>query len=132
MQDRVKAPAIGMIVLGAVTLAFLLFSILARGMMLEMSRHALPPDRYADLEQQMMAGGMLVMLGRASVFCGSAFIIFAGLQMMKLQNHTMVVVAAILAMIPCFSSCCCVIGIPIGVWTLVVVLNREVKAAFTS
>jgi hypothetical protein len=133
MQDRVKGPAISLIILGSITLAFVLFSILGKGLMLEFGRHMLPPDRFANLEQQMMAtGGAITLLGHVLTVCGSGFLIFAGLQMMKLQSHTMVFVASILAMIPCFTSCCCVFGIPIGIWSLLVITKPDVKAAFTS
>jgi hypothetical protein len=34
-------------------------------------------------------------------------------------------------MIPCISPCC-LLGLPIGIWALVVLLKPEVKAAFTA
>lgn len=37
--------------------------------------------------------------------------------------------AAILAMIPCVSPCC-LLGLPLGIWALIVLLKPEVKAAF--
>ena len=37
--------------------------------------------------------------------------------------------ASILAMIPCLSPCC-LIGLPIGIWALVILMKPEVKAAF--
>jgi hypothetical protein len=41
-------------------------------------------------------------------------------------------IASILAMIPCFTSCCCLVGLPIGIYALVVLNKPEVKSAFTS
>jgi hypothetical protein len=38
--------------------------------------------------------------------------------------------ATILSMVPCFSSCCCVINLGIGIWIIVVLQKAEVKAAF--
>jgi hypothetical protein len=32
-------------------------------------------------------------------------------------------------MIPCLSPCCC-LGLPIGIWALVVLLDNNVKASF--
>jgi hypothetical protein len=37
--------------------------------------------------------------------------------------------AAIVALIPCFSPCC-LIGLPIGIWALVVLSKPEVKSQF--
>jgi hypothetical protein len=37
--------------------------------------------------------------------------------------------ACILAMIPC--SACCLLGIPLGIWGLVVINNPEVRGAFS-
>jgi hypothetical protein len=33
-------------------------------------------------------------------------------------------------MIPCFTGCCCIPGLAVGIWSLVVLMNRDVKAAF--
>jgi hypothetical protein len=35
----------------------------------------------------------------------------------------------ILVMIPCLSPCC-ILGIPIGIWGLIVLMDPNVKAAF--
>lgn len=51
--------------------------------------------------------------------------------MKQLQKWTLAVTASILAMIPCLGPCC-LIGIPIGIWALVVLFKPEVKSAFTS
>ena len=39
--------------------------------------------------------------------------------------------ATILAMIPCISPCC-LLGLPVGIWSLVVLLDENVKASFRS
>jgi hypothetical protein len=40
------------------------------------------------------------------------------------------VTGSILSIIPCTNSCCC-IGTPLGIWALVVLLNSDVKLAFS-
>ena len=59
----------------------------------------------------------------------SAVVLFGALKMMRLQNYGWAMAAAILAVIPCLSPCCC-LGIPFGIWALVVLSKPEVKAAF--
>jgi hypothetical protein len=56
-------------------------------------------------------------------------ILFGGLKMKKLESFGLAVTASILAIVPCTSPCC-LIGIPIGIWALVVLFRPEVKSAF--
>jgi hypothetical protein len=60
----------------------------------------------------------------------SFFILYGALKMKKLESHGLCVAASILAMIPCLSPCC-LVGLPIGIWALVVLNKPEVKAQFT-
>ncbi len=39
-------------------------------------------------------------------------------------------VANVLVMVPCITSCCCVLGLPIGVWGLITLFDAEVKRSF--
>jgi hypothetical protein len=57
------------------------------------------------------------------------FIIFASMKMRQLQSWPMAVAASVVAMLPCLSPCCC-IGLPIGIWALVVLFDQNVKASF--
>lgn len=57
-------------------------------------------------------------------------VLVGGLKMLKLQSHGLALAAAIIALLPL--SCCCVIGVPLGVWALVVLLRADVKAAFAA
>ena len=49
--------------------------------------------------------------------------------MKKLESYGMVMTATILSMLPCTSSCCC-LGLPLGIWILIVLAKPEVKSAF--
>jgi GYF domain 2 len=60
----------------------------------------------------------------------AVFIFFGALKMKALQNHTFCIVTAIVALIPCVSPCCCV-GLPIGIWALIVMNKPEVRAYFS-
>jgi len=59
----------------------------------------------------------------------SILVIFAGVKMKNLENYALSMTGAIIAVIPCFSPCCFV-GIPFGIWAIVVLVAPEVKAAF--
>ncbi len=82
------------------------------------------PDVYGEIWEG--AAGM------GSSFVGilvAGFIIYAALKMKDLSQWGLAMAASILAMIPCISPCC-IIGLPIGIWCLVVLTKPEVKAAF--
>jgi hypothetical protein len=59
----------------------------------------------------------------------AGFIIYAALEMKQLRSYPVCIAAAALAILPGCSPCCC-LGIPLGVWTLVVITSPEVRAAF--
>jgi hypothetical protein len=59
----------------------------------------------------------------------SGVIIFASVQMLRMQMWGFALAGAIMSMINCF-NCCCLLGLPFGIWALVILLNEEVKAAF--
>jgi hypothetical protein len=52
--------------------------------------------------------------------------------MMKQQSYGFAVTASILAMVPCVgtSTCCCLIGLPIGLWALIALTQPDVRATF--
>ena len=59
-------------------------------------------------------------------------IILGGVKLMNLSGPALPVTASILAMIPCTSSCCCLVGLPAGIWALIVMSRPVVKAAFAA
>jgi len=70
--------------------------------------------------------------GLGSAFVGvlvAIFIIYAALKMKELNHYGLCIAASVLAMIPCISPCC-IIGLPIGIWCLVVLTKPEVKSVF--
>jgi predicted Ser/Thr protein kinase len=58
----------------------------------------------------------------------SVLILIGGLQMWQLRGYTLARIAAVLAMLPCGISW--LVGLPTGIWALVVLLDPEVRAAF--
>jgi hypothetical protein len=61
----------------------------------------------------------------------SVVVLIGGLQMLQLQRYTFCLCTAILAMLPCISPCCC-IGLPAGIWALVILAKPEVRSAFSN
>lgn len=128
-RQQVQGPAIGLIVTAVVGGLWAIFSLL--GNILGMGMMSL--DRYAaDYEWAEWAfGGAFGVVGSVIGLAIAGFILWVALQMKELKGWMLSAVASILAMIPCISPCC-IIGLPIGIWALVVLMKPEVKAAFTS
>jgi len=58
----------------------------------------------------------------------NGFVLFGAIKLLRLQNRGMAMAGAVVAMLPC--QCCCVLGLPFGIWALVVLSKPEVKSAF--
>jgi TRAP-type C4-dicarboxylate transport system permease small subunit len=55
-----------------------------------------------------------------------------GVKLMNLSGSGLALTSSILAMIPCTSSCCCLLGLPAGIWAIAVMSRPHVKAAFAA
>jgi hypothetical protein len=123
MKEKVQGPAIGLIVVGALGGVMGLL-----GLVMTLFGTAMNLGMYRGLEDQLGSAAYFAinLVGLAV----SGFLIWAGMQMKELKNRSACFAACIVAMIPCGG--CCIIGIPIGIWGLVVLSKDEVKQAFTS
>ena len=59
------------------------------------------------------------------------FIIACGVQMMKLQSWGLAVAGSILSIVN-IGACCCVIGLPVGLWSLSVLMSPDVISSFSA
>jgi hypothetical protein len=128
MQQKVKIPAIGLIVLGVIGVLACLYSLFAGAVDVNQLIEAGVPEAQAENAARILGGGGKVI----TVVClaGALFVVWAGLQMKQLKSRGAAIAANILVMVPCVTSCCCIVGIPLGIWGLVVLFNADVKRAF--
>lgn len=123
---QVSGPAIGLLVTGIIGAFFagvgLIASIVGMGIAPFIREEI--PDRYAEIWE-----GSVGAVGSIVEIIVAAFIIYAALKMRELRQWELSLAASIVAMIPCISPCC-ILGLPIGIWALVVLLRPEVKDAF--
>ena len=126
-QSMVSGPATGLMIVGILCVLASLFGLIQS--MLGVGGPA-PEELPPQLRQyfQVMSGGVGLVMNIVAVALG-AFYIFASTKLRKLESYGMVMTATILSMLPCTSSCCCV-GLPVGIWILVVLAKPEVKTAF--
>jgi len=128
---QVKGPAIALMItagLGVVYYAFSgVFTLLTGGAMFQ---HQMPPD--VPPEMRAFIEGMRGPLAGAvslAIAALNGFVLFGAMKLLRLQSRTLATVAAVAAMLPC--QCCCVFGLPFGIWALVVLNKPEVKSSFT-
>lgn len=118
---RVSAPAIGLMAAGGLSAAVTLFAML----MFAIGGTAV----IADPEARDALPGIGVLLA----FCAVKLVldlltVYAGWQMRQLRSWGICLAGSIVAMLPC--SACCILGLPMGIWALIVLIDNEVKQAF--
>ncbi|MEE9392669.1 MAG: hypothetical protein V3W41_09210 [Planctomycetota bacterium] len=147
-MSRLKGPAIGLLVVGALGALLSVGSILGIGgasttaimkpfadMIENQADEAATPEEAEQLREQAEQMRNPVGSTGSSIFSGllslaiCGLVIFGAMKMMKAESFGLSMAGAILAMIPCLSPCCC-LGIPLGIWALMVMNKAEVKEAF--
>ena len=123
-MDQLKGPAISLMATAGIGAAWQLLSLLMNlmgagaGAMMRGSR-GMP---------NMLSGGIGAVISVIGLVM--AVVVFMGASKMKnAESYGFAMAAAILAMIPCVSPCC-LLGLPLGIWALIVLLKPEVKSAF--
>ncbi len=127
---RVKGPAIALIVTASLGLAYYLLSgvvtLVTGGAMFH---RELPPNIPPEL-RSVIEGmqGPLAGVINLVIAALNGFVLFGAIKMLRLRAHGLAMAACIVAMLPC--QCCCILGLPFGIWGLVVLSKPDVKKAF--
>ena len=118
---RVSAPAIGLMVAGGLGAAWTLLWMLFIGIF---GVAALAdPDARAALP----GVGLWMAVGVVSLAL-SGLTIYGGWQMRQLRGWGLSLTGAVAAMLPCAG--CCILGLPMGIWALIVLIDNDVKRSF--
>ena len=123
--ELVNGPAIGLIVVAILGVLLQITSLilnLVGASILASSR--MPKDAWLN----MFSGTISVVSSIIGILL-SGVILLGAIKMKKLESYGLAMAASIIAMIPCFSPCC-LLGLPIGIWAVVVLSKPEVKSAF--
>ncbi|MBA2116603.1 hypothetical protein [Bremerella alba] len=127
-QAQVNAPAIALMVIsvlaigiGLLGLAGNVFLLLSGAVAHLEANNDGPISEYTTITVRSIWGALLV--------AASGFILYGAIQMKGLTNFTAARTAAVIAVIPCIGPCC-LLGIPFGIWALVVLAKPEVRDAF--
>ena len=130
--QKLRGPAIGLIIAGSLNGMIGLLALLGGLMRLSGidGRESLPVED-AERIGYMTSTVVTYAMSLLSLLLAPV-IIYGAVQMMKGKNYRAARIAAILVIIP-FTSCCFLVGIPMGTWTWALVIpgKPEVKAAFS-
>lgn len=133
--NAVKGPAIALIIVAALGIGlFFLGAIrnfLGGAMLHQTAPTNLPPEWqsfYQSMEKMQGPAEGAVDLFFAAM---NGLVLFGGIKMLRLESRTLGIVACIIAMLPVTISCCCILGLPFGIWGLVALNKPEVKSHFT-
>lgn len=134
--SAVKGPAIALII--TASLGIILFFFGAIGNFLGSTMiHQPPPPANLPPEWQSFYQSMQNMRGPLGGVVDLFFtamnglVLYGGIKMLRLESRTLGIVACIIAMLPVTMSCCCILGLPFGIWGLVVLNKPDVKSHFS-
>jgi hypothetical protein len=131
-QQKVSGPATALLVTGIIGVALQVLGLFLRLLGVGIFA-AMAQQQGGDQANQAQYIAMLQgVVGVVAAIIGSVvgiLIIIGAVKMKKLESYGLAMTSSILAMIPCISPCC-LLGLPFGIWALVVLSKPEVKAAF--
>lgn len=120
---RVNAPAICLMLYAGLGLLLWLVGSASNAMRFGPLGQPFP----AEIDRRVMMG-VLVTSSFMQFVC-MLLTLVGGLQMLRLRSYPLAWAAAIIAIIPCFSPCC-LLGMPLGVWAIVVLSDPAVRSGF--
>ena len=137
-RANIKAPAIGLIIAGILSMVSIAFIFLAP--QLVDSLVVILEQQNTQIAQEDL-DGLIIQLKQAAdptnpkniltnsiTLAGGLFTMIAGFYMLRLRKWNFCLIGAILSIVP-FTSCCCT-GAPLGIWALIVLTKEEIKMAF--
>jgi len=124
-----NVPSILIMVMAGIGVLSALYGVIAGG--------GLPPEVLDNPQLTPEMKRMLVSIGGAGRWGNliglvlDGVCIYGALQMRQLKSFGLSMASAIIIMLPC-GGCCCLLGLPVGIWALTILNKPEVKASFTA
>jgi predicted Zn finger-like uncharacterized protein len=131
-ESAVTGPAICLMCIGGFGILVAIAYVVMQALNVDVSGQP-PPSSDPSFQTGYQAGRNIGKVtayfwGAAGVLWGILLLV-GGLRMKQLKNYGLVMTTNIFAMVPC--NCCCLIGLPIGIWGLTVLNRPQVKNAFS-
>jgi hypothetical protein len=131
--QAVKGPAIALKVTAIIGLVMVALGLVVNILSLAGVQFNFGMQQFSDPQFQKMIGRLGGGVGIFEDLIGGVVgvvVLMGAARMQNLQKHQLAFTASILAMVPCVSPCC-LLGLPFGIWALVVLSKPEVKSQFT-
>jgi hypothetical protein len=136
--EKVKAPAIGLIVTAAVNIILCVWSLFSRPDAEQIQEFNTKIQQLNNPQiEQIFHKGIAMLNGPLAIANGifelaiSTLILIGAIKMLSLRSYGFAFAAAVLAVLPCVTPCCgFLIGIAFGIWSLIVLNKPEVKSHF--
>jgi|ERR1044071_6194963 hypothetical protein len=123
-QEQVNGPAIGLIIVAILHFLLALGSAVFRRAAVSL----LASRQMGNEDFSRMFSGTMTVVSLIVGLLIAGIILLGGIKMKRLESYGLAMTGSIVALLPC--SLCCVAGLPIGIWALVVLSKPEVKSAF--
>jgi len=125
--SRVSAPATALIVTGGLGLALQVI-----GLAFHIVALAVGEIPGGGLDAPFFFASSAVNVFAALLGVGLGILVVVGaIKMKKLEHYGLAMTSAIVALVPCTSPCC-LLGLPFGIWALVVLSDGRVQTAFSA
>jgi hypothetical protein len=136
-REKTTLPAVFMMVIAGFSIAVALVVLLVRVLGVSMGSlvpsSAQPSERAASI-----AFGAVGIVFSVLSIAVNGFVFFGAVKMKNLEHHALAVIAAVATMLPSSLWLCCCFGLnllpglAVGIWSLVILFDPGVKAAFRS
>ena len=126
-RQEVKVPAIGLLVAAGINLAVLLALVAVVTMQGNIFERTMTDPSSDVVVHTVVEPALLYFIVLPAGLFINGVIFWGAMRMMQLRNRSLAITAAILALIAAPGN---IIGLPMGIWALVVLNRREVRAAF--
>ena len=126
-KGLVLAPAIALIVVAVLGLSGSLFNFVVALIAEPPPIDPNAPQWLQDMQANQV--GPVVAVVQAGFAILNVVIIVGAIQMLRFRMWGYALTASILAIVN-FGTCCCILGIPVGIWSIVVLSQAHVKKAF--
>lgn len=126
---KVNGPGIALMLVGVLSLLGNVFSLIWQGLT---AVPAIIAGASGGVEFWLpfVTGQGISLLQALIGFVTAFLIIYGGSCLRQAKSSMMVYVGSVLAIVPCCSGCCCIIGLPVGIWVIMTMQDDQVKEAF--
>ena len=129
-SSKVAPPAIGLIVTGILAILYQLVMLVLN--LLGTGLGAFSAASGGSGGMSTLFSGVIGLVFNVVWILLSGLVIFGAVKMKNLQSWGLSMAAAVVAALPCTNWPCCLLGLPLGIWAIVMLMDQQVKASFTS